>query len=171
MADVATLTPWERALRDPALQDLPYKIETNKRGQLILSPHTLHHSRWQGRIQSLLRDLVDAPGEQPPEFPVQTSEGVKVVGVAWISAERLQEIPSDAAASPVAPEICVEVLSASNTPEEMAGKRRLYVERGAEEVWTYDPASGAVTFHDADGPRDQSARVPDFPSQIDPPST
>jgi Uma2 family endonuclease len=37
--------------------------------------------------------------------------------------------------STLAPEICVEVLSESNTEEKMQAKRALYRKIGAEEVW------------------------------------
>ena len=38
-----TLT-WEELCRDPNLHDLPFKIETNDRGQIVMSPLTgLYH--------------------------------------------------------------------------------------------------------------------------------
>jgi Uma2 family endonuclease len=156
---------WERAMRDPSLKDVPYKIETNERGQLVLSPPEPYHSRGQGRIQDLLRDRMPREGEQPPEFPIYTSKGVKLPDVVWISAERLADLPDDAPASPVAPEICVEVLSALNTQPEIEEKRRLYFEAGAEEVWVCD-LDREMTFYDADGEIPRSRLVPDFPPSI-----
>ena len=50
-------------------------------------------------------------------------------------AERAAEVPEDAEASPVAPEVCIEVVSGSNMRKEMNEKRPLYFEAGAEEVW------------------------------------
>lgn len=32
-------TAWETILADRSLQDLPYKIETNRYGKIIMSPH------------------------------------------------------------------------------------------------------------------------------------
>jgi Uma2 family endonuclease len=64
-----------------------------------------------------------------------------------------------------APELCVEVMSASNTDEEMTEKRRLYRDAGAEEVWVVD-ADGRVRFF-ADEEMDQSVLAPDFPAQVD----
>jgi hypothetical protein len=29
---------WQEIVADPALRDIPYKVETNHRGQLVLSP-------------------------------------------------------------------------------------------------------------------------------------
>ena len=36
---------WREIVADPTLRDLPYKVETNHRGQIVLSPHTTHHAR------------------------------------------------------------------------------------------------------------------------------
>jgi len=67
---------WDEIIRDPSLRDLPYKVETNRRGQIVLSPHKAEHSDLQEDIQNLLRQ--HAPeGRQPPEYPIVTSEGVK----------------------------------------------------------------------------------------------
>ena len=45
-----------------------------------------------------------------------------------------------------APEICVEVLSPSNSEPEMNEKRALYFEAGAHEVWICD-LDGKMEFH------------------------
>ena len=46
---------------------------------------------------------------------------------------------------PVAPEICVEVVSPSNSSAEIAEKIGLYLNQGALEVWICDQ-NGALTF-------------------------
>lgn len=51
---------WIRALADPSLRDLPYKVETNEHGQLVLTPHKPRHSLQQGRIAALLRECAAA---------------------------------------------------------------------------------------------------------------
>jgi Uma2 family endonuclease len=104
------------------------------------------------------------------EFAVHTSDGVKVPDVVWISAERRAEIPDGAEASPIMPELCVEVLSDSNTEAEMADKRRLYFEGGAKEVWLVSRKIGSnavqVRFFSAEGEIEQSQLAPDFPRQV-----
>jgi Uma2 family endonuclease len=76
-------------------------------------------------------------------------------------------VPHDeAAAAPIAPEICVEVRSPSNTDAEMDAKRALYFEAGAEEVWICDE-DGAMRFYDADGEMDASHRAPAFPAHVE----
>ncbi len=157
---------WERIVDDPSLRDLPYKVETNAQGQIILSPPKNKHSFLQLRIGRLLEDLANAPGQAAVEFAVQTAEGIKAPDVIWISEERLAEAPEDAASSPVMPEICVEVTSQSNTSAEMQEKRRLYFEGGAEEVWLVTPR-GEVTFYDAGGPVEASQRAPGFPKRVE----
>ena len=49
----------------------------------------------------------------------------------------------------LAPEICVEVFSPSNSVAEIEGKILLYFERGAQECWTCD-GTGVMTFFRSD---------------------
>ena len=93
----------------------------------------------------------------------QDCEGTKVADVAWVSHERLAIIRREAAAS-IAPEICVEVLSTSNT-KEIVEKRALYFAVGAREVWTCSK-KGVMKFYDANGELTKSRLAPDFPRNI-----
>lgn len=154
---------WKELCADPALQDLPYKIETNVRGQLVMSPTYQYHGRFAHLIARLLEDELPG-GVAYTESAIRTSQGVKVADAVWCTADRWEQI-KDTYDAPVAPQICVEVLSPTNTEEEMAEKRALYVEAGAEEVWLCD-AEGSISFFDPDGPRESSRRVPSFPSSI-----
>lgn len=64
-------------------------------------------------------------------------DGVKGVDVEWISKSRvMQDLKGEILT--IAPETCVEVISPSNTRQQMEGKRLLYFEVGAEEVWLCD---------------------------------
>ena len=161
-----TMTARERALEDPSLQDLPYKVETNKQGQIVLSLHKLRRGRAQFCIGNLLEELAGA-GEVLVEATIETNDGVKVADVAWMSEAHWESMPEDAAVAPVAPEICVEVLSQANTAAEMEGKRRLYFERGAEEVWLCDE-NGRIAFYvqGEAAPIKRSRRVPNFSASI-----
>lgn len=85
--------------------------------------------------------------------------------VVWISDERAAQIPADAEASPVMPELVIEVLSRSNPKRRTAEKIRLYFDGGAQEVWTCD-ADGHLTFYSASGTRDASVLAPSFPSSV-----
>jgi Uma2 family endonuclease len=161
-----TLSVWGRALRDPSLRDLPYKIETNEYGQLVMSPQKPGHGLLQGRVVEMLLERIDRPGRAAVEFALETSRGVKLPDVVWISEERLQQMPEGAEACPLAPEICIEVLSYSNTQGEIEEKRLLYFEQGALEVWTCD-MKGRMRFFDQSGERFASDFAPSFPLVID----
>ncbi len=67
--------------------------------------------------------------------------------------------------APIAPEICIEVQSRSNSPAEMIEKRALCLEAGAQEVWVCNEA-GELRFFDVSGELDRSILVPDFPLKI-----
>lgn len=155
---------WAELCNDPSLQDLPYKIETNARGQIVMSPTYAWHGRFAFQIARLLEDHLPG-GQASVELAICTTEGTKVADAIWCSAERWAQI-EDAYDAPVAPEICVEVLSPTNTEAEMEAKRTLYFEAGADEVWLCD-AEGTLSFYDEDGARDTSRQVPSFPAQIE----
>lgn len=156
---------WRRALSEPSLRDLPFKVETNEYGQLVMSPHKPQHSLFQSEI---LRNLLfgSAGGRAATEFAVETASGIKVPDVIWISDERLSQLPGGAAASPIMPELVVEVLSKGNTAAEIDEKRRLYFDGGAVEFWTC-AADGKITFYTGDGPAEASTLFSGFPNRVD----
>ena len=65
---------------------------------------------------------------------------VRIPDVAFVSWDRLpnRRVPSDPIPA-VAPDLAVEVLSAGNTPGEMARKRQEYFAAGVRLVWLVDP--------------------------------
>jgi Uma2 family endonuclease len=154
---------WQEVCADPRLHDLPYKIELNERGQILMSPVRLYHSAFQWKIIKLLTQLLQC-GEAFPEFAIATEKGTKVADVVWCSDALWQQIKHQVE-SPVAPKICVEVLSATNTAEEMLEKRRLYFMHGAEEVWICDH-NGTMQFFVAAGEIAHSNIVHAFPKRI-----
>jgi Uma2 family endonuclease len=163
---------WNALARDPALRDLPYKIETNARGQLLLSPPPKNqHSDRQEAIQDLLRS--HAPeGHQPPEYAIATPAGTRAPDVIWASTERKKAMDATGDPTTLAPEICVEVMSPTNTEAEMMEKAALYLRCGAEEVWIVD-ADGGIRFFVAseeDVPEEAEASqiAPDAPTRISP---
>jgi len=154
---------WKEIVNDPRLRELPYKVETNAQGQILLSPHTNRHSFYQDELQQLLRQ--HAPlGSTPPEFAIATTEGVKSPDVVWMSPERRRKMEETGDPTTLAPEICVEILSASNTVEERASKRQLYREAGAEEVWIVEE-DGRIRFF-VGVEVDRSSIAPDMPAHV-----
>ncbi len=154
---------WEEVCENKQLQDLPFKIELNKWGQIVMSPVKIKHSFYQGRIQRLLESLMNT-GEAMPECAINTSDGVKVADVVWCSDQRFDQIQDEISAS-IAPEICIEVKSTGNTFEEMEFKKKLYLESQAIEVWLCNE-QGQIKFYNEQGELSQSLLVPDFPNQI-----
>ena len=157
-----TLEQWKHLLADQNLNNLPYKIETNERGQLILSPVSKRHSFLQARIMQLLNDYLEH-GYAMPEVSILTSAGVRAADVAWASIEHYDAEPEELFTR--APEICVEVWSASNTLEEFEHKRKLYFEAGALEVWTCS-RDGEMQFFGIDGELEESGLVRGFPRMV-----
>lgn len=158
---------WEDILEDRSLRDLPYKIETNRQNQIIMSPSSYWHSDYQLEIAALLRQMLPN-GRAAVECAIQTSEGVRVADAAWISSER-RAPHRRAVVLPVAPEICVEILSPSNTRREMLAKMTLYYAKGAQEVWLCDEAGNMEFFTALSAPEPvaQSVLCPGFPARID----
>ena len=157
---------WEQICDDPHLRDLPYKIEQDRYGRIVMSPPPKpDHGKYQAEIGYLIRTLL--PNWVAfTECAVNTPEGVKVPDVAAMPSERSQR-HLGVASLPEAPEICVEVLSWSNSPEEIEEKRRLYAGQGCQEFWTCSQ-KGEMAFFDAasGGRRENSAICPGFPTLI-----
>lgn len=154
---------WDDLCADPLLQDLPFKIELNALNQIVMSPTTSYHSRYQGRILHLLQRLLKK-GEAIPELAVMTNDNVKVPDVIWASIATLKAHEDETTWS-TAPEICVEVFSPTNTRKEIDFKRGLYLEAGAQEVWTCD-LKGVMRFFSTAGELNRSAVCPKFPAQV-----
>jgi len=155
---------WRELCDRPDLQNLPFKIELNEQGKIIMSPVKVYHSVLQGEIAALLR-LNRKDGKILTECAIQTRKGTKVTDVSWAS-RAIYKIIKDEDECPVAPEVCIEVLSSSNTEDEIAEKKTLYFEKGAKEVWLCN-RSGNVEYFDRAGKLAQSAFFPSFPQKID----
>lgn len=156
---------WKEICEDPTLQDLPYKIETNRFNQIVMSPAYNWHGGFQSEIAGELRSRLKE-GRVITECAVETSDGVKVPDVSWVSNDRLAP-HRRAFTMPIAPEICVEVRSYSNSVVEMMGKMQLYFASGAEEVWFCDE-DGNMTFYRHDVPEATTSKLcPDFPVKFE----
>lgn len=153
---------WNEVCAHPNLRDLPFKIETNEHGEIIMNAVKVIHSLYQGEIEFLLRSLLTG-GRTLPECAIRTRKGTRVADVAWASDERIRIIRGETDCS-IAPEICIEVRSGSNTTDELTEKRALYFESGAQEVWIC--CDGAMAFYTAAGRLEQSRFVPEFPAHI-----
>ena len=72
--------------------------------------------------------------------------------VAFVSADRLPGGRSPGVPIPnLVPDLAVEVVSASNTPAEMARKCGEYLDAGVRLVWIVDPKTRTVSVHSPQG--------------------
>jgi Uma2 family endonuclease len=132
---IATMN-WTEICAHPLLGELPFKIQTDQWGHIVMSPATNERGMYQAKIAALLSRLL-VHGVVITECAIQTREGVKVADAAWASD---QFIANHRGENPFqeAPQLCVEILSPSNTMMEMDEKKELYFSRGAREVWVCD---------------------------------
>lgn len=150
---------WTEVANDPVLRDLPYKVELNAYGKIEMSPATTRHARLRAHIAAeFARQLHD--GIVLTECPVLTSFGVRVPDAAWASPSFFAK-HGEASPLPKVPEICVEVVSPSNSDEELRQKIAAYLAAGAREVWIVSE-DGAIQFFDGQGARPTSG----FPVRI-----
>ena len=142
-----------------------HRIETDRHGHVVMSPYACsRHGQYQSRLAILLDRFL--PGGVPlTECPVSTSDGVKLVDAGWMTRVRFEPM-REFVCFERAPEICIEVLSASNTRREIDERRTLFFEIGCVEFWTVG-LSGELRFSNvdqADIPR--SLLCPAFPIRI-----
>ncbi|MEZ4526903.1 MAG: Uma2 family endonuclease [Desulfobacterales bacterium] len=142
------LSMWQDIVNNPVFKNLPFKVETTRGGLVLMSPASNWHGSAQSQVGFALRKGIRG-GEIINECSILTSEGVKVADVAWASDEFMNEHGYNTP-YPVAPEICVEILSPGNTGAEIDSKINLYLAKGALEVWIVDN-SGKVVFYDKHG--------------------
>lgn len=158
---------WAALSADTTLAKLDYLIETDRHGHILMTPPPgFYHSGFQTQVAIKLNSLL-SNGQSLVECPISTADGVKGADVVWISTKRCAKaLRQDVLV--IAPEICVEVISKSNTREEMMAKKALYFEAGAEEVWFCDRKGRMFFFlkNSPDQAVSHSSLCADFPKKI-----
>jgi Uma2 family endonuclease len=155
---------WAELCDNPKFQDLPFKIELNRAGQIIMSPTKNAHGYYAAKIAQMLKELI-GKGETFVELAIETEDSTKVADAAWASDKTFKIIKNEVSCS-VAPEICVEVRSPGNSNAEIAFKRELYLKAGAREYWVCDQ-TGGLQFFDSTGQIAKSGLCPLFPESIE----
>ena len=160
------LAVWEELCADPQLAALDYRIETDRYGQIVMSPPPApSHGNNQSEISFLLRLHSKERGKVISECPVSTTDGVKAADNAWCSDEVWESLEG-ATCFLRCPELLIEVISPSNTKAEIRDKKKLYFESGASEVWLCD-GEGKITFYAAEKSTiEKSELFPEFPDSI-----
>lgn len=155
---------WADVIEDSTLQNLPYKIELNEWGNIVLSPASNRHGLLQAELAGLLREQ-KTDGKVLTECSVNTYKGVKVADIAWGSDEFFSKnginTPYDEA-----PEICIEIISPSNSVAEMQEKISLYLSKGAKEVWLCGD-DGALEYYSYRGRMEKSELYPAMSPRIE----
>lgn len=131
------------------------------RGELRESGMTRHnrrHSLTEGRVAQFLNNWLD--GQPEPRGQVLTGEaGFRLrrnpdtsvgIDLAYISAELAAATPEDVWLIDGAPTLAVEILSPSNTQEEVTDKVREYLQAGVALLWVIDPILRTVQVYRPD---------------------
>jgi len=155
---------WSEICENPIFKDMPFKFETNEWGKIVMTPASNKHGYYQASIIEMFVKLVEG-GRTISECSIKTSGGVKVADVAWGSYAFFKRNKFD---NPYleSPEIVIEILSPSNTLQEMNEKKELYFARGAREFWVCDE-DGAIRFYNYRAQISSSEIIPQFPNRID----
>jgi Uma2 family endonuclease len=122
-------------------------------GVLIeMSPSGRPHSRNGLRIASKLlsfvesHDLGEVHGADAGFILRRNPDTVRAPDAAFVRKERLVEL-DDEGFLPIAPDLAVEVVSPSNTVNEMSRKIEEYLGAGTSIVWIVEPQRRTVAVH------------------------
>lgn len=138
--------------------------ETNGRGQIIVNPPIgLPQAERADKISSEIKARTDG-WQVWPEVGIHTADGVKAPDLS-VAAPNFVENVDHRGFLLSAPDLCVEVMSPSNSWEEMRHKTLLYLAAGAREVWVCDEA-GELHVFDGSGERADSVLIAGTPKQI-----
>ena len=145
---------WLDLANDPLVAAIPFKVELNEKGAIEVTPANTRHGVLQAFVSSELTRLMPH-GTTITECAVETQIGVRVPDVAWASPDFIARhgLPST---FPGAPELCVEIVSPTNSKIEMREKTATYLAAGAREVWLV-AEDGSVEMFDASGRIDASS--------------
>lgn len=114
-----------------------------------MAPPKMDHAGVQRQLRRLLESAARRPGIVEKEVGfVAGNRNFRIADVAFISKTRW-----DAAKDYLegAPELVIEVLSASNTVAEINDKEQICFENGCEEFWSVDPVFRVVKIATPDG--------------------
>lgn len=139
---------WRAMCADPTFEDVAGKIELTEWGEILMSPVGKSHGIAAMRIGEGLRKALG--GQTMAEVGVATPIGVRAPDVAWCSDAFLAAHPEEMPLSS-APELCVEIVSATNALPKLREKAMGYVNAGAVEAWIVYPESGEIEIYGREG--------------------
>ncbi len=118
------------------------------KGELIpMVPTSVEHGYISVNLSSLLHLYVreNQLGRVLSETGFRVGERVLIPDIAFISTDRIPIDPSKA--SPVPPDLAVEVVSPSDTLNRIQEKVFAYLEAGTQLVWVLEPRAKTVTVY------------------------
>jgi Uma2 family endonuclease len=138
------LTTVEEYRQLPTREDVIQELHWGR--VIVLTRPKMKHSKVQYRLVELLRPLAAGHGIAASEVPFRALPEYDLRGadVAYVSSARWDATADDDNLSG-SPELVIEVLSPSNTKEEMREKAALYLSTGCQEFWVVDAKRKTVT--------------------------
>jgi Uma2 family endonuclease len=143
-----------RTLERDNQEDLAAKVELTEWGEILMRPVGKTHGLSAAQIVEVLRHSLG--GRVMVEVGIATQIGVRAPDVAWCSERFLEQHPEEAPLL-AAPELCIEVVSASNALPKLREKAAAYLAAGATEAWLVFPKSRRVEVHTRAGLRDSTS--------------
>jgi Uma2 family endonuclease len=146
---------YQELLLDARYSNIPGRLELNAWGQIIMTPPAdVWHYRVAARLARMLMASLGGEAFQEGAIAIEGG-GTPVADVVWCSGAFLAAHGSEKILQR-APEICIEVLSRSNSTKEIDDKRRYHLVAGAVEVWIVDPEGQSISVYGQEGPRAKS---------------
>ena len=139
---------WQALCADPTFDDVAGKIELTEWGEILMSPVGKSHGIAAMRIGEALRRALG--GRTMAEVGIATPIGVRAPDVAWCSDDFLAAHPEEMPLTG-APELCVEIVSATNALPKLREKAMAYVNAGAVEAWIVYPQSEQIEIYGREG--------------------
>lgn len=130
-------------------------------GELIVEPSpAFRHNRIRSRIARHLEDFVQAHQlglvTIESDFRVN-ADTVRNPDVAFVNNERLSTMDVDRSPVDGVPNLAIEVISPSNSAQDMLKKVHQYLDAGCQAVWVFYPNLKVVSVHDSNGVREIGA--------------
>lgn len=121
---------------------------------------TFRHNMIRDRIARVLREFVVANrlGNVTIESDFRLDAAVvRNPDVAFVSAKKLKDFDIDTSPIEGVPDLAVEVVSPSNSAQDMLTKVHQYLAVGSQAVWVFYPNLRVVEIHDKQGTREIAA--------------
>lgn len=137
--DAAELaTRWRAMCADPAFEELVGRVELTEWGEITMTQIGKTH----GLVAMRVAKAVEAAlgGHVMAAVGILTSMGIRAPDIACCSDAWLAAHPEEMPLS-AAPELCIEIASASNALPRLREKAAAYVRAGASEAWLVFPDS------------------------------